>query len=435
MKTHTLGRQCLLSLVGLGLLFGLSQEARAGHVGAHNFCQNTSDNQPLVIKKFKNGTQWSLCWEIRPLEGLIIKAAFFKGGVINGVKDQERLVLYRASIAELFVPYDNNAQRFRDVTVHDPLGNHTRPLTKKDCKGKLLKGVHPSSKKSEHLVCREVEDRGIAWKYFDTVKRGEELALWSSVQTGAYHYIIRWAFWDDGTIHPEVGLTGALQIGTIDHSHNVYWRFDIDLDGFANDRVESFHHVQDPGLLTAKDDWTPFTVEGASDWNPITTPGIPFDTTTGQSWRVMDKAISNAKGRGISYELIPNQEVLIRGAPGVVKCGPSCTPEENFTNHDAWVTSGAGIRFLCELFPDNNKTGAGQVILPATCDTPTPYPKKDVTEFITPSEGVDGQDVILWYALHVHHRTRAEDEDKMMIHWAGPSLQPRDFFDNNPLAP
>jgi primary-amine oxidase len=435
MRVRTLGWATFVLVIALGLLLALNQGVQAGHAGAHNFCQNTRENQPLVVKKFKNGTQWSLCWEMRSDEGLIIRPAFFKGGEIAGTRDQERLIMWRASIAEIFVPYDNNAARFRDVTAADPLGNHTLVLTEKDCHGELLKGVHPSSKRSENLVCLEVEDRGIAWKYLDSVRRGEELVLWSSVQTGQYNYIIRWAFWDDGTIRPEVGLTGALQIGTVDHSHNVYWRFDIDLDGSADDRVESFHHVQNADLLTAVDSWTPFRKEGASDWDPTTTPGTRVSTATGQSWRVMDKALRNVERQNISYELIPNQEVLIRGAPGTEGCGPTCTPEENFTNHDIWVTSGAGIRNLCELFPDNNRTGAGQVILPATCDTPTPYPKNDVTEFITPKENVDGQDVILWYALHSHHRTRAEDKPTMLIHWAGPTLQPRDFFDRNPLAP
>ena len=58
-------------------------------------------------------------------------------------------------------------------------------------------------------------------------------------------------------------------------------------------------------------------------------------------------------------------------------------------------------------------------------------------DFISPAEGVDGQDVILWYALHVHHRVRSEDRitdgRPMPIHWAGPMLIPRDFFDNNPI--
>jgi Cu2+-containing amine oxidase len=440
MKARISGWTLLIVLTGVGLLLGLSEEARAGHVGAHAFCQNTSDNQALVVKKFKNGTQWSLCWEIRPNEGLIIRGAFFKGGMISGVADQERLVLYRASIAEIFVPYDDNAARYRDVTVHDALGlNTVRELTKTDCGGELLKGEHPNpSIGVKELVCQEVEDRGIAWKRFNhitgvqTVKRGEELALWSSVQTGNYNYIIRWAFWDDGTIHPQVGLTGELQFPATDHSHNVYWRFDVDLDGSVNDRVESFHHAQRPApdLTMADDFWTPFTVEGASDWDPRTIPGaipIPPTPDTGQSWRVMDKALKNVKEKNISYELIPNQEVLIRGAPGTSQCG-GCTPEENFTNHDVWVTSGAFPRYLCELFPANNRpwlTGCSG------------YPNEDIKEFITTpdAEGVDGQDVILWYALHVHHRTRAEDENRMMIHWAGPILQPRDFFDKNPLAP
>src|SRR5688500_16095180 len=60
---------------------------------------------------FTAGTQWSLCWELRQREGLIIQGADYmdKGGV-------SRRVLFRGSIAEVHVPYHTGEPRFLDVT-------------------------------------------------------------------------------------------------------------------------------------------------------------------------------------------------------------------------------------------------------------------------------------------------------------------------------
>jgi hypothetical protein len=94
-----------------------------------------------------------------------------------------------------------------------------------------------------------------------------------SAQLGNYNYITRWTFNDDGAVEPSMGFTGRLQtqglssaaadapFGTllsslcppsrfpgipqlpapcfgINHVHNVYWRFDLDIGGSANNPVD-----------------------------------------------------------------------------------------------------------------------------------------------------------------------------------------------------
>ena len=88
------GRSGLLAGAGwlaVAVLVFILCLAVAGPVAAQSAC----DTIP-----FAAGTQWTLCWELRQREGLVINFADYrdKGGVT-------RRVLYRGSIAEVHVPY------------------------------------------------------------------------------------------------------------------------------------------------------------------------------------------------------------------------------------------------------------------------------------------------------------------------------------------
>ena len=48
---------------------------------------------------------------------------------------------------------------------------------------------------------------------------------------------------------------------------------------------------------------------------------------------------------------------------------------------------------------------------------------------------VDGQNVVLYYALHLHHIPRTEDWPGMPVDWHGFMLRPRDFLDSSPVQP
>jgi Cu2+-containing amine oxidase len=50
-------------------------------------------------------------------------------------------------------------------------------------------------------------------------------------------------------------------------------------------------------------------------------------------------------------------------------------------------------------------------------------------------EAVDNQDVVVWYAVHVHHPPRTEDWPHMAMDWVGFTLKPRDFLDSSPVQP
>lgn len=189
---------------------------------------------------FAAGTQWTLCWELRQREGLIIRGASYRdrGGV-------SRTVLYRGSIAEVHVPYHTGTPRFLDVTLSTSgLGANALNLAGSECAGAL---VNPK-------VCRQIHSRDFAWKFATFFQKGQEVTYWISSQLGQYNYITSWTFRDDGSFRPELGFTGRLQIvrtgagyapfGSrvnpqsaprlhfgINHMHNVYWRLDLDIAG------------------------------------------------------------------------------------------------------------------------------------------------------------------------------------------------------------
>src|SRR5205085_880446 len=111
---------------------------------------------------------------------------------------------------------------------------------------------------------------------------GKTLVLWAAYNLGGYHYISRWNFREDGTLTPEIGLTGPLQhldkgdaseLGSLvgkdklfapSHVHNIYYCLDSDIDGADGNVVEEFNYTQDkPGSPSGTHRWTALTRETA----------------------------------------------------------------------------------------------------------------------------------------------------------------------------
>jgi primary-amine oxidase len=290
-------------------------------------------------------------------------------------------------VAQIFVPYETGHPRYHDVAYG--LGPAMQPITSEECDGGTLL--------YSGRVCRQVENRGPTERFCTEgnchVRIGKSLVLWSSSQMGAYNYMPRWEFHDDGTIEPAMGLSGVLQFGPTAHVHNVYWRLDLDIDGGENDRVEEFYRIN-----PAAGDGS----QGALGWVPIL--GETYranDLDTFRKWRVVDTEKTNADGLPIGYELVPSPgNGNFRG-----------TLAEGFTRGELWVTQAKpGERFVSTESAD---------LLSGYVD----------------GDSVDGQDVVLWYAAHEQHQPRSEDAPYMPTEWIRFELQPRNFFDQSPLEP
>lgn len=364
-----------IALVGALLLAGVAGPIVAPapvHASAADFC-----GEPFLVV----GANWTVCWEIRANEGLAVTHAFFtKPGF-------DRRVLADATVAQIFVPYEVGQPRYHDVAYG--LGAGMQPLSPAlDCPGGALL--------ADGKVCRQLEDRGLAERFCAdgrcTSRRGQALVLWSSSQMGAYNYLTRWAFHDDGVIEPAVGLSGVLQFGPTAHSHNVYWRLDLDIDDAGGDIVEEFWRIS-PAWSDGK--------LGASGWVPILGETYrPNDLYSFRKWRVRDVNKTNASGRYWGYELVPSP------GDGSLRT----TAAEGFSRGELWATrSRPTERFVST----------------ETADLLSGYIDGD---------SIDGEDVVLWYAVHEFHEVRSEDAPYMPVAWISFQLRPRDYFDGSPLS-
>src|SRR5713226_6519539 len=132
-------------------------------------------------------THWLLCWEVVPRNGLVIHWAFFrKAPTAKWIQ-----ILWDARVSDIFVPYHNNSHRYYDMSGFNfslvPIGPSDCPATGG---GTPLGGN----------VCKEVHDRGLAWKDWSQVRRGEEVVLWGALGAGNYNYVMEWTFRDDGVV-------------------------------------------------------------------------------------------------------------------------------------------------------------------------------------------------------------------------------------------
>src|SRR5688572_7121244 len=168
-------------------------------------CEGGPDGPAVnVSRTFDSGAAWSFDVSLAPCEGLVLsKVSYTPSG------GRARLVLDRATIAEVHVPYDNNAARFLDVTDSTSgLGASAIPLSPDECEGEIHNGT----------ICVEDEEGGYRWKFDTAFAKAHAVAVSVASQLGNYTYISRWVFEENGAIEPAIGLTGRLQLISFDPS-------------------------------------------------------------------------------------------------------------------------------------------------------------------------------------------------------------------------
>ena len=173
-----------------------------------------------------HGVAWQK-WHVRvgftPREGL----------VLHELSYDERPIVYRASLAEMYVPYGDPAPTHRFKNVFDQgeygVGWLANPLTLGcDCVGEIhyFDGV-VNDQDGEPMtipnaVCMHEEDYGIGWKHTDfrteevEVRRLRRLVISSIATVGNYEYGYFWYLYTDGTIEYEVKLTGVISTGAVE---------------------------------------------------------------------------------------------------------------------------------------------------------------------------------------------------------------------------
>jgi len=225
--------------------------------------------QPDGVSFRLNGNQlswheWSLVIGFNARESL----------TLHDIHYGERSVLYRASLAEMVVPYGAPYGGHFRKNVFDigeyGIGKLTNSLKLGcDCLGSIryldvcVGDMNGGIFKIENAICIHEEDYGILWKHWDfrtdkaEVRRARRLVVSSIVTVGNYEYGLYWYFYLDGTIEFEIKATGIINttacvpgqgnrfgrevspgiFGQI-HQHLFCARLDMAIDGDRNTAVE-----------------------------------------------------------------------------------------------------------------------------------------------------------------------------------------------------
>src|SRR5262245_28363695 len=283
-------------LVGLLVMVAVSV---VGMAHARAQCADPSETfVTTVTRTFSAGSSWSIGVARRACEGLAIGPVFFTPA---GGTSQE--VLFKGTISEVHVPYHTGVARFRDVTSSTSgLGANAVVLVAAECAGTLFDG---------NRICVQNADGGYGWKFGTSFRTAQSIEIFMSSQLGQYNYINKWTFHDDGTIEPQVGLTGRLQsfgsgaaflpygsqlnpaastplVGK-SHMHNCYYRLDFDIGGSGNDAVSRINF--NPSLVGSPDTACATSGQcGTNTFTQILTEQAQSFSSFGQtSWFVFDK--------------------------------------------------------------------------------------------------------------------------------------------------
>ncbi len=356
--------------------------------------ENCSD-QYYIDQTLTNGARWDMCWEHRSREGIVYHDIHYTPA--NG---QRRKIFAQVSLAQIFVPYDDNGARYHDVSDYGLGGGYMSNLGSAECSGQRL--VYSG----KNVICQQIVKKQDAYHVNNGHRSGEALSLFSVSHVGAYNYIPQYQFFDDGTIEPSMGATGALQRrGSnsnygwllrdgrygISHLHNYYWRLDFDLGSSATDDI--VQEVNFSGSPAKTHVITQFTSETSRSISP----------SKMRRWRILDQGSINASNEFGGYE------INIQNA-GHRDVGPSTEP---WTFNDFYITR----TNTCELYISHNPTTGG-------CGN-------NVSQFVN-GESIVGKDITAWVGVTFHHVPRAEDEPRMHAHWNSFQLVPYNMHDSTP---
>jgi hypothetical protein len=351
-----------------------------------------------------NGARWDLCWEHRTREAIVYHHVFYT----PQNSSHRRMVFFQASVAQIHVPYDDNGARFHDVSDFGLGGVALQPITAESCpNGSLI------AFSTKNVICQQIVSRQQAYSLGGQTQSGHALHLFNLSESGNYIYIPLWKFFDDGSIEPWMGATGALQRFTnasnhqhgwtvsqdanqeigIAHLHNYYWRLDFDLGNTNDDYVEEINFELNNGVRTRQ--MTRFNTEVSRPYNPLTY----------RTWRVVDDEL-NSNGHATSYEIILQDM-------GHRDHGPAIEP---FTRNDFYLTHFKD----CERFASHNPTEQGACA-------------RNLSGFVN-AESIAGKDTVIWASATFYHMPRSEDMPHMDAHWSHMLIKPRDWHASNPLV-
>ena len=234
-----------------------------------------------------------------------------------------RPILYRASLAEMVVPYgDPHSVQIRKNAFD--VGEYLIGLCANslelgcDCLGVIhyfdatMVSATGEPVHRPRVVCLHEEDDGVLWKHTDDrrgraeVRRSRRLVVSMFSTVGNYDYGFFWYLYQDGRIEVETKLTGILSTGSVFpgersshrqqltpgglaapiHQHLFSFRLDFDVEGPVNSVIEEHAEADPPGddnVIGAAS--TPSRRRWRRSWAPSASPTAPMPERGGSSVR------------------------------------------------------------------------------------------------------------------------------------------------------
>lgn len=394
------------------------------------------------------GKSWSFRVALHNREGLVIYDAKFND---NGVM---RPVLYRASLAEMYVPYGSTdlihaAWNYFDGGAYRMGQSFPGHMNKLKAgadvpeNASFLPGFFHTEKgepvRMDSMIAVFEEYPGPITRHGTFAHDARNLAVKYFTKIGNYDYGFKWIFREDGTIDLKAELTGIVGIkgvnrttdlpgaddesyngayyGTlvaphveaVNHQHFFSFRLDLDVDGREN-IVEEMNTVPLPS--GANNPWNNAFVKQMSLIRNEAEGQRNLNTSSNRHWMVADAKAVNSLGQQKSYVVMPGHNASPLAAPG---SGPRKMAD--FLENQIWVTS----------YKEREHYPAGDY--PNSRGIVDGLPKMTMD-----NESLEGKDVVLWYNMGITHIVRPEDWPVMNVHTIGFSLMPFGFFDKNPAA-
>jgi primary-amine oxidase len=362
-----------------------------------------------------------------------------------GYEDEGRVrpLIYRASLAEMVVPYGDPSKRHYTKNAFDVgeygVGSMANSLRLGcDCLGEIhyFDAVVATSTgeplRIGNAVCMHEEDFGVLWRHRDwrtgdtEVRRSRRLVVSFFATVGNYDYGFFWYFYQDGRLQFEVKLTGILNTAAVEpgarpgygtlvarqlyaqiHQHIFNVRLDMEVDGPRNSVLEVNTRTVPRG--PGNPQGNAFVAEATL----LATEAAArrrVDPAAGRYWLIANPGSVNALGEPVAYRLKP-------GENGVLLVDPeaSVAQRAGFAAHHLWVTP---------YHPDENFPAGDYPNQRAGADGLPVWTRQD--------RPVADTDIVVWYTLAHLHVPRPEDWPVMPVGYVGFLLEPAGFFDRNP---
>ncbi|MGQ0573044.1 MAG: primary-amine oxidase [Pseudonocardia sp.] len=373
--------------------------------------------------------KWDLRYGFNEREGLTLHEIAFDG----------RPIVYRASVAEMVVPYADPApvrfwQNYFDCGEY-MFARYADSLELGcDCLGDIhytdavIADDLGNPKTIRNAICLHEEDQGVLWKHSDLftqsreVRRQRRLVISFFTPIGNYDYGFYWYLYLDGTIELEVKATGLLfnsaspneyatevapGLGAPYHQHLFSARLDMTVDGVRN----AVDEVQARRLPMGEAN--PYGNAFGRSVTRLTSESTAQRVNDGsvvRTWHIVNPDRRNALGQEVGYALVPENKATL-----LADEASSIHARAAFATRNLWVTRyDPAQRYPAGDFVNQNAGGAG---LPAWTAADRP---------------IDGEDIVVWHTFGTTHFPRPEDWPVMPVDSTGFTLKPVGFFDRNP---